>query len=160
MKPLIRDIVQIFIIASVLGLAVNAVNPRGVKIGFSRPPRTSAADSSLTGGSFKEPFLVNREQLRRMAESGAVIIDARSPEEFAAGHIPGAVNIHFEALHEYVDVMEALPRDRWVVCYCDGPPCDKGEMLARELVAQGFPRVAYYYDGLDDWKRAGLEVVR
>ena len=56
--------------------------------------------------------------------------------------------------------MEALPRQKLLICYCDGPPCDKGEMLARLLFDQGFARCSYYEAGLDDWKAAGGEVAR
>ncbi|MBM4201344.1 MAG: CoA-disulfide reductase, partial [Gammaproteobacteria bacterium] len=50
-----------------------------------------------------------------LAESPALIVDVRSPDEFARGHVPGAVNLPLEELRARV---AELPRDRecWLVC--------------------------------------------
>jgi rhodanese-related sulfurtransferase len=160
-KTILLQVIMIIAAAAFLGLTTNALNPRGVALTVTRPLRAAAADSQLTKTISKGALLINRTQLRTLIDRGdAVLVDARSPEEFAAGHLPGAVNIPFELLGEFVEQMEALPRKAWLVCYCDGPPCDKGEMLARELSAQGFSHAAFYNDGMDDWKAAGGEVVR
>jgi rhodanese-related sulfurtransferase len=161
-KSILSQSLIIVAVAAVLGLTANALNPRGVALTLARPAGEAVADSLLAPGTTSDrPLLINRRQLTSLIKAGnTVLIDARTPEEFAAGHLPGAVNISFELLGEFVERMDALPRQAWLVCYCDGPPCDKGEMLARELFAKGFTGAAFYNDGLDDWKAAGGEVAR
>ena len=162
LKSIIFQALVIVAVAAVLGLTANALNPRGVALTLTRPAGVAVADSLLAPGANAEgPLLVNRRQLKTLLNAGnTVLIDARAPDEFTAGHLPGAINIPFELLGEYVERMEALPRQARLVCYCDGPPCDKGEMLARELFGKGFTGAAFYNDGLEDWKAAGEEVAR
>jgi rhodanese-related sulfurtransferase len=59
---------------------------------------------------------VTADQAHRMVEGGALLVDVRSPAEFAAGHLPGALNI---PVHE-IEAREAelTPRDRPLVLYC------------------------------------------
>jgi hypothetical protein len=59
---------------------------------------------------------VNIEQLKEKVDAGdVVIVDVRSKEEFAEGHVPGAVSIPWE---EMEDRYPELPRDKEVITYC------------------------------------------
>ncbi len=80
----------------------------------------------LWGGSSSIPTVpddapavprVSLEQLKEKLDAGAdvVIVDVRSKEEFAAGHIPGAVSIPWE---EIDDRYRELPRDKEIITYC------------------------------------------
>ena len=62
------------------------------------------------------------------------VLDVRSPEEFAAGHIPGAVNIPIEQLRGRLD---ELPRDRPIVAYCKVG--QRGYLATRLLADRGYP---------------------
>ncbi|HEX9894749.1 MAG TPA: metalloregulator ArsR/SmtB family transcription factor, partial [Gemmatimonadales bacterium] len=61
-----------------------------------------------------------RELRRRLRDGDVLVLDVRPPEEFAAGHIPGAVNIPPDQLRRR---LASLPRDRDIVAYCRGPFC-------------------------------------
>jgi rhodanese-related sulfurtransferase len=161
LKSIIFQVLVIVAVAAMLGLSANALNPRGVALTLARPAGKAVADSLLSRSAADGPLLIDRRQLKTLLSTGnTVLIDARTPDEFAEGHLPDAINIPFELLGEYVERMEALPRQARLVCYCEGPPCDKGEMLARELFGKGFAGAAFYNDGLDDWKAAGEEVAQ
>lgn len=56
------------------------------------------------------------EQAHRWVDDGALLLDVRTPEEFAAGHVEGAVNIPVQNLAERM--AEVGPQDRPVVVYC------------------------------------------
>ena len=94
------------------------------------------------------------ELRRRMADGVVTVLDVRPPDEFAQGHLPGAMNI---PLTELRAELGSLPQDRDVVAYCRGPWC----VLAYEAVAllRSTGRRAYRMDGgLPEWRRAGLAV--
>ena len=55
------------------------------------------------------------DQAKRLVDSGALLVDVRTREEFAAGHVPGAVNLPVQELDQR---MSELPRDRDLVLYC------------------------------------------
>lgn len=155
-RKTIFQAVIIVIMSIILGFANNIVNPNRVKLSTERPQAETAADSTFETAmpsELSEPVVLGKTQLLKLIQDEAVlIIDARTPDEFAAGHITDAINIPFEQLGDYIQQVDELPRDKWLVTYCDGPPCDKGRELAVILFDMGFARVAYYDAGLDDWK--------
>lgn len=95
-----------------------------------------------------------RELLER-AKSGLVtILDVRPPEEYRAGHLPGAINI---PLSDVAKRVNELPPGREVVAYCRGPYC----LMSFEAVAllrnEG-RQARRLQDGYPEWKLLGLPV--
>ena len=146
----------ILIVSALLGLANNyLVSDNPVTISTERPRLKTAADSKFEKELEPpaQPVVLDKEQLKRLlSRDNVVVIDARMPEEYASGHIPGAINIPFDQLGEHMAKVDALSQEKWLVAYCEGPPCDKGQQLAYVLFDVGFDKVAYYDAGLDDWK--------
>lgn len=79
-----------------------------------------------------------------------IVIDARSPEAFAAGHIPGALSLPHRSMSEATTA--ALDRAALVVTYCDGIGCNASTKGALNMTKLGF-RVKELMGGLDWWKR-------
>jgi rhodanese-related sulfurtransferase/DNA-binding transcriptional ArsR family regulator len=98
---------------------------------------------------------VSRKELARRIKDGTVtVLDVRPEDEFAAGHLPRALNV---PLRELAKRLRDLPKNREIVAYCRGPYC----VLAFEAVAllrgRGF-KVRRLEDGFPEWKAAGLSV--
>ncbi|MNT51015.1 molybdopterin biosynthesis protein MoeB [compost metagenome] len=93
------------------------------------------------------------EQLLEQRGS-VVLLDVRPREEFALGHIPGAVNIPATELRER---LHELPADVRIVAYCRGPYCVLSNDAVALMRAQGLTaqRLAA---GYPEWKAAGLQV--
>ena len=83
-----------------------------------------------------------------------MVIDVRPAEEYAAGHIPGAVSIPFGELEQRLD---EIPRGRKVVAYCRGPYCVLAAESVKALRAHGV-RAVRLKDGFPEWRDAGLPV--
>lgn len=99
---------------------------------------------------------VSRDELLKQSRAGAVIVlDVRPPDEFALGHLPGAVNI---PLRELETRLAELNPSQEIVAYCRGPYCVLSYEAVAALRAQGF-RVRRLEDGLPEWRAAGLPVV-
>ena len=86
---------------------------------------------------------------------GILVIDARTPETYAKGHVPSAINLP----HGLIDASTtaSLPRDRVLVTYCDGIFCNASTKAAAKLSALGF-RVKEMLDGMTGWRREGYPV--
>ncbi len=84
-----------------------------------------------------------------------VLVDARTREEFAAGHIPGAVNLPYREIDEAT--LGMLPPDQLVVTYCWGPHCNAATKAAAALAALGY-RVKEMLGGLEYWRSDGYPV--
>jgi rhodanese-related sulfurtransferase len=86
------------------------------------------------------------------AAERVVVVDARSPEAFAAEHIPGAINLPHRTMT--AETLADLSRDVLYVSYCDGIGCNASTKGALHLTRLGF-RVKELMGGLDWWKRDG-----
>ena len=92
---------------------------------------------------------------RRESDSAPVVIDVRTTEEYAAGHIPNAVNIPFDQVADRISEVEA---PQGVALYCMvGPRARKGEAA---LLASGYNSVLHIEGGLAAWRAAGFPVER
>ncbi len=80
---------------------------------------------------------VTGSEARRLVEGGALLVDVRTPEEFAAGHISGAVNIPVQELDQRMKELE--PKDRSVVLYCRSG--NRSGHAARMLKSAGYRSV-------------------
>jgi len=120
--------------------------------------RNVAEIREIAGGYFHERDAlepVSREEMAGRLEDGLVtVLDVRPEDEFAAGHLPQAVNV---PLRELARRLREFPKDREVVAYCRGPYC----VFAFEAVAllreHGF-KVRRLEDGYPEWKAAGLPI--
>lgn len=92
--------------------------------------------------------------LRRVSEGSVTVLDVRPPEEFKAGHIPGAVSI---PLAELKRRMKDLPRNREIVAYCRGPYCVLAVKAVEILRQKGF-RAIRLEDGVPDLRARGFKI--
>jgi len=83
------------------------------------------------------------------------LVDTRTREAFAAGHIPGAVSLPYREIDETTP--EVLPRDRLVVTYCSSPACNAATKGAAALAALGY-QVKEMPAGLEYWEREGYPI--
>ena len=99
-------------------------------------------------------FEIDSWDLNVALEAGeeVVVIDARSPESYARGHIPGAVNIPHRTMS--ADTTAHLDKNALVVTYCDGIGCNGSTKGALNMSRLGF-RVKELIGGLDWWRRDG-----
>jgi len=100
---------------------------------------------------------VSRKELARRIKDGQVtVLDVRPEDEFAAGHLPRAINI---PLRELPRRLRDLPRHREVVAYCRGRYCVLAFEAAALLRKHGFD-VRRLEGGYPEWEAAGLPVLR
>ena len=88
---------------------------------------------------------------------GFVVVDARSPEHFAQGHIPGAINLPHRTIT--AETLAPFPRDTIFVTYCTGPNCNGSNKAATRIGRLGY-RVKEMIGGFEYWRREGHPVER
>jgi ArsR family transcriptional regulator len=98
---------------------------------------------------------VSRLELMDRLKAGIVtVLDVRPEDEFALGHLPGAINLPLSELEKR---LADLDPDREIVAYCRGPYCVLSYEAVAMLRARGF-KVRRLEDGLPEWRAAGLPV--
>ncbi len=94
------------------------------------------------------------ELLARAKKGLVTVLDVRPPEEYAAGHLPGAINVPMERLEDY---LATLPKKREIVAYCRGPYCLMSFDAVAVLRKRGW-KARRLEEGFPEWKAAGLPV--
>ncbi len=109
------------------------------------------------------------ELLELLADPHAVVIDSRTPDWYAGGSIPGAVNMPWTRMAERLDELgceldfegfacgEDVPR---IALFCNGPWCGQSPTAIRRIIAAGYPagKISYYRGGMQVWRMLGLTV--
>ncbi len=112
------------------------------------PAAEVAAPEIISGridaGTYDQRFVDGEDHL---------LIDVRTPEEFASGHIPGAINISVQTLPDRLD---EIPIDETLVVYCRSG--NRSATATDILVDAGYSPV-YDLGGIQDWVIAGYPVV-
>ena len=108
----------------------------------------------LTGQPARYPVITAPRAVHRLWTDEEIhIIDARSHAEFAAGHIPGALHVHYGQVPEYLD---DVPQDRTLAVHCEAGP--RAALAASQLAALGDRDVLLYTGGFGGWRDAGFPV--
>lgn len=125
------------------------------RLGETHLAEVERAVRELVGGGPLEE-VDHATLVARVRRGEVTLIDVRPPEEYLAGHLPGAVSL---PLPELAQRLAELPADREVVAYCRGPYCVMSAE-AVELLRQG-GRIAHRLeDGVWEWQARGLALVR
>ena len=110
-------------------------------------------ESYLTVKDNLEPL--PREELLSRARDGLVtVLDVRPAEEYAAGHVPGAINV---PLTELEDRLGDFHPEQEFVAYCRGPHCVLAFDAVARLRQKGF-KARRLQDGYPEWKTSGLPI--
>jgi protein-disulfide isomerase/rhodanese-related sulfurtransferase/uncharacterized membrane protein len=127
----------------------------------------SALACSPEEAKLRQPTLIHTAEAERLfRDRAALFVDVRPPADFAAGHIPGAVNVPVEEIEAR---WSRLPRDQTIVLYESGragsspeDACAMSRGAGRVLLSHGFAsgRVKVYQEGFSGWEKAGLAVER
>jgi len=108
--------------------------------GYENAPVSHVHEHVMMGDASPIPFLV---------------LDVRTPEEYAEGHIQGAKLIPVQVLAKH---LAEVPKDKQVYVYCHSGR--RSANAAKLLAAQGFTRIENIQGGITAWKEAGFPVVK
>jgi rhodanese-related sulfurtransferase len=100
----------------------------------------------------KMAFTTGPVELERMMKGNEVnVVDLRAAEDFAAGHIPGAINLPWDRWH----TLDGLRKDKTNVLYCYSQVCHLAATAAVEFSTRGYP-IMELEGGWRWWKEDGF----
>ena len=109
-----------------------------------RAPAPDAGWSRVTAEAFAAELAAGRSP----GDRPLMLVDVREPELYAAGHIPGAINLPWPGVKD--TAAARLPRDHAIVMICHGGPM--GDDVAGRLAAAGFTDVRNLEGGMRAWR--------
>lgn len=155
MKHWLIQIVLLLAVSVLAGVVINAVRPDGISLIGNWPSHTSGGSGPVIPPSAVEgdpPFVTLDDAVAKYQTPEVVFIDARSPEDFAAGHIVRSMNIPYDYLDDHwMQVIDSLDATREYVTYCSGEECEASLFLGRILKDKGFERLSIFYGGWQEW---------
>ncbi|OZB92751.1 metalloregulator ArsR/SmtB family transcription factor [Paenibacillus sp. XY044] len=93
------------------------------------------------------------EVLSKMNEGSIILLDVRPADEFEAGHIPGAISVPMQELHQY---LQSLPKGTQIAAYCRGPYCVSSAEAVEKMQSEGF--TAYRVEeGVYEWREYQIQ---
>lgn len=109
------------------------------------------------------------ELIEAMQEGDTILVDGRTPDWFAGGTIPGAINIPYTESIERLAELGCEPdfdgefdctNASKVIMFCNGTWCGQSPTAIREMISAGYPaeRISYYRGGMLDWRLLGFNV--
>lgn len=140
----------------------------GMKRAFVRAAFGAVALAAVTGCSRNitdskvERIAIERvARLQSSGSEGVLIIDARRPEQFGQGHIPGAKNMRLPDIGEGdKDKDPRLERYRTIVVYGEDPGSASAMAVAKRLMTIGYKDVKLFEAGYSAWQLRGLPTSR
>lgn len=127
--------------------------PASAAAGFTQTPKDKLPVGHIT---IDEAFSLYQ---RGLSDFNTFFVDSRKLEEYAKGHVPGAIRIDTSMFQlKEPDELGLIPRTGYVVVYCNGGHCDESENVAKRLDGSGYKFVYVMHDGLPGWQAMGHPV--
>lgn len=126
----------------------------------SRVLETSPADPRTANEHFRSRLSLETDPSDvytdlQSGETGFIVLDARTTESYARGHVPGAISFPYRKIDSVT--VKTLSREKLIVTYCDGVYCNASTKAAAKLTALGF-KVKEMLHGMEGWKQEGYPV--
>ncbi|WP_456395651.1 rhodanese-like domain-containing protein [Desulfurobacterium sp.] len=113
--------------------------------------------SFFSCGSKSNVEEVSPEETMKLIKKGIVVIDVRTPEEFASGHIKNAKNIDFMS-RDFFKRIESLDKNSpYIICSRDGRT---GMVVAKVMESEGFKKLYNMDGGIIGWAEKSYPVVK
>ena len=131
-----------------MGLAANQISPHGLPL--ITPPKPAPK-----AGEF-----ISLEHAKRLWYGGAALfLDAREPDDYAAGHIANALNLPAQSFAQHFgEIAPLLTSSSELVLYCDGAECELSHRLRENLRQIGYTNTHLFSNGWTTWRQAGLPI--
>jgi len=155
--PVTRSMFQalgISIISLALSLGVNAFRADGIPLVERWSEKL--AQKQQAGGF---PAVSLTETVAAFARGEVLFLDARDPDFYKLGHIPGALNVPVREFERILpEIRERLEAAPWLIAYCDGGSCEASVELTERLFMVGIDRISVFPGGLQQWEDSGQVV--
>jgi rhodanese-related sulfurtransferase len=157
MKKLWTQMGIIVILSLTIGMAYNQ---------FLESPlpvlKTFKADTTQENGEDLSIYYreVDADTLKAMVDANmAVLLDARTRENYLKGHIPGAISLPISTFQQTYDrTSPLLSKDKAIIIYCTGIHCLDSSLLAKELAKKEYQDIFVYRGGFEEWQSLGNPV--
>lgn len=149
-QDIIKDLISVLVLTLLFSVVYNLV----IYGDFNFLEKAKNRENQHLQSEFRE---VTIEEAQKYFNN-ALIIDARSEQDYASGHIPNSINISAKNFDNYIDKVFEIPQDKLIIIYCEGIHCNLSHLLAKKLKTFGFKDIWVMYEGIEGWQRKNLQI--
>jgi phage shock protein E len=139
------------LVGAIAGCSAIADVPQAAPTQQATPaPQAAQAQQATPAQQVSQDALL---EMQANKDSSLLLLDVRTPEEFAAGHVPGAVNIPYD---QVASRLNEIPKSDEVVLYCHSGR--RAGLAMETLAANGYTKLAHLSGDMQGWQSAGRRV--
>jgi len=155
LKKFITQTSIILALSIIAGVAYNGFSESPLPIfkKYDLVEAESQGEADLNDGQPVHVSEIDIDTLLYLVESGeALLIDARTGEDFSLGYLPGAVSLPiYEFDRAFKEVEDLLDIEKTIITYCSSETCIDSTLLAKKLYRLGFQNIFVYRGGFEEW---------
>ena len=157
----IRQSLVLLALALVAAFAVNSFSPNGIPLFGEWDTSKGVITANPDNGVVNHDLEIDSVEAAKKIfdQNSAVFLDARSRDDYARGHIEGALSFpinEFESRLE--DLRKLFDEQTYFITYCSGRECEDSHMLAHQLFENGYWEVSVFIDGFPAWEARGYPI--
>ena len=160
-KSNVKGLFVLLIFAVVLSFIYNYFSPNGIAL-FGRwdtekglVRAISKSDKMSDSNQILEPAVVEK----MIADKMRMIIDVRHSDDFALGHLPGAVSYPLDEFDNQIQkILLGIKRAEPLLIYCSGPECNMSHIFAERLTHLKYTDIKIFSGGYRAWKDSGQRI--
>ena len=154
----INEISVIVVISILLGFIRNFILDEPLSI-FKEKKILNNIDGVIIPDYLDEPMSINIDLAYKLFTNNSIFIDARDPSDFSKERILNSINISYDEVENYEDIILDLDPLKPVVIYCSGGECELSMHLGDILFDEyEFEKVLIFEDGFPAWKKSGYPI--
>ncbi|MDD5557006.1 MAG: rhodanese-like domain-containing protein [bacterium] len=146
-------------LGALAGMLSNSVSPRRIPLVGEWRKAYGVPSPGGAGDPTRGNVEIGLGETARLLGEGALILDARTADRHAEGHIPGALPVPETRWRNLPpDIVDAAAHAPVVIAYCESMECDEAHLLATALRHAGVGGVRVFAGGMAEWRAEGRPV--
>lgn len=161
-KNIITGLVIIVVISIISAFGTNYLSPNGIAL-FGEWDTSKGAVSAKSKQDLPyihELEIKDVQTVKQIFDKGdAIFVDARIHEDYAEGHIKGAISLPKNQFDEKIEAfLNIYPFSQKIITYCSGRECEDSHFLAEKLIQMGYAETKIFINGYPGWEKKGYPV--
>ncbi len=154
-KETLKGVILFLGFAWIAAFGVNFFSPAGIALVGQWDEAAGVVTAKSKTDVILEDLEIDdtRSAIKIYNTQKVIFVDARSPEDYAEGHIKGALSVPLKQFDERIAAFQDRHAfNKAIITYCSGRTCTDSHKLAQRLLQAGYENVAIFIDGYKGWK--------
>jgi rhodanese-related sulfurtransferase len=157
----VRQSLILLALAVAVAFAANSFSPNGIPLFGEWDTSKGVITANPDEGIVNHDLEIDSVEAAKkyFDQKNAVFLDARSRDDYARGHIQGALSLPVNEFESHLeDLRKQFDAETYFITYCSGRECEDSHRLAQQLFENGYWEVSVFIDGFPAWEARGYPI--